>query len=82
MGPVVAGVIGARKPQFDIWGSTVNIASRMESCGEDDRIQVTGVVVDYLLQIGYTCQLRGEIDVKGLGPTETYWLLGSSQLGD
>lgn len=39
-GPVIAGVIGARKPQYDIWGNTVNVASRMESTGELGRIQV------------------------------------------
>lgn len=41
IGPVVAGVIGARKPQYDIWGNTVNVASRMDSTGVPDRIQVT-----------------------------------------
>lgn len=40
-GPVIAGVIGARKPQYDIWGNTVNVASRMESTGEMGKIQVT-----------------------------------------
>ena len=40
MGPVVAGVIGARKPQYDIWGNTVNVASRMDSTGVPERIQV------------------------------------------
>lgn len=40
-GPVVAGVIGARKPQYDIWGNTVNVASRMETTGELGKIQVT-----------------------------------------
>lgn len=43
MGPVVAGVIGARKPQYDIWGNTVNVSSRMDSTGVPDRIQVRGV---------------------------------------
>lgn len=40
IGPVVAGVIGARKPQYDIWGNTVNVASRMDSTGVPERIQV------------------------------------------
>lgn len=40
MGPVVSGVIGARKPQYDIWGNTVNVASRMDSTGVPERIQV------------------------------------------
>ena len=40
IGPVVAGVIGARKPQFDIWGNTVNVASRMDTTGKAEHIQV------------------------------------------
>lgn len=39
-GPVIAGVVGAQKPQYDIWGNAVNVASRMDSCGQMGRIQV------------------------------------------
>lgn len=46
IGPVVAGVIGARKPQYDIWGNTVNVSSRMDSTGVPDRIQVRPVTGD------------------------------------
>lgn len=46
MGPVVAGVIGARKPQYDIWGNAVNVASRMDSTGVPDYIQVKQAKID------------------------------------
>lgn len=56
IGPVVAGVIGARKPQYDIWGNTVNVASRMDSTGVPDRIQVSaGVSTPYLPHIRGLC---------------------------
>lgn len=48
IGPVVAGVIGARKPQYDIWGNTVNVASRMDSTGIPGATQCTQEVVDSL----------------------------------
>ncbi|NXT18556.1 ADCY7 cyclase, partial [Syrrhaptes paradoxus] len=47
-GPVIAGVIGARKPQYDIWGNTVNVASRMESTGELGKIQVNTSALECL----------------------------------
>ena len=76
VGPVVAGVIGARKPQFDIWGNTVNVASRMESSGAEAKIQVTGEVKKALEPAGYTFETRGTVDIKGKGKMETFWLLG------
>ncbi|XP_052094774.1 adenylate cyclase type 1-like [Mytilus californianus] len=75
IGPVVAGVIGARKPQYDIWGNTVNVASRMESTGKPDIIQVTEEVYN-LLKLKYVFQCRGKIKVKGKGEMLTYFLLG------
>lgn len=76
VGPVVAGVIGARKPQFDIWGNTVNVASRMESSGAPNRIQVTLDVKKNLEPKGYQFQSRGFINIKGKGQMETFWLNG------
>ncbi|XP_076034454.1 adenylate cyclase type 6-like isoform X2 [Oratosquilla oratoria] len=61
IGPVVAGVIGARKPQYDIWGNAVNVASRMDSTAELDKIQVTQEVYQILSKKGYPLTCRGTI---------------------
>ncbi|XP_067217239.1 adenylate cyclase type 6 isoform X2 [Linepithema humile] len=76
IGPVVAGVIGARKPQYDIWGNAVNVASRMDSTGVLDGIQVTQEVRDILVAKGYSLTCRGTIQVKGKGSMITYFLDG------
>ncbi|KAI1892211.1 hypothetical protein AGOR_G00130980 [Albula goreensis] len=74
MGPVVAGVIGARKPQYDIWGNTVNVASRMDSTGVPDRIQVTTDLYQVLASRDYQLECRGVVKVKGKGEMTTYFL--------
>ncbi|KAJ3593616.1 hypothetical protein NHX12_005950 [Muraenolepis orangiensis] len=73
-GPVIAGVIGARKPQYDIWGNTVNVASRMESTGEQGKIQVTEETSAMLQKLGYSCECRGLINVKGKGELKTFFV--------
>ncbi|XP_066886882.1 adenylate cyclase type 2 isoform X3 [Kogia breviceps] len=73
-GPVIAGVIGAQKPQYDIWGNTVNVASRMDSTGVLDKIQVTEETSLILQTLGYTCTCRGIINVKGKGDLKTYFV--------
>ncbi|XP_052403510.1 adenylate cyclase type 1-like [Carassius gibelio] len=78
VGPVVAGVIGARRPQYDIWGNTVNVASRMDSTGEPGKIQVTEEV-NRLLQSDYDLVCRGNVSVKGKGQMLTYFLEGKAQ---
>jgi class 3 adenylate cyclase len=73
IGPAIAGVIGERKFAYDIWGTTVNIASRMESHGLPDRVHVSKMVADRLAgQFNFIS--RGAIDVKGAGLMETFWL--------
>lgn len=76
VGPVVAGVIGAKKPHYDIWGNAVNVASRMDSTGEVERIQVTQEVYSILEPLGYPLECRGYITVKGKGDMLTYFLTG------
>ncbi|XP_032573813.1 adenylyl cyclase 78C isoform X2 [Drosophila sechellia] len=73
-GPLVSGVIGARKPVYDIWGNTVNVASRMDSTGENWRVQVPENTAELLCSRGYTCVKRGEIAVKGKGMMTTFYV--------
>jgi class 3 adenylate cyclase len=74
-GPVIAGVIGRHKFIYDLWGDTVNTASRMESHGIPDAIQVTRAVQEGL-RGQYRFEARGVIDVKGKGRMSTWLLLG------
>lgn len=75
-GPLVAGVVGRRKFQYDVWGDAVNVASRMESQGVPDRIQVTAATHD-LIGDKFDFNPRGAIDVKGKGEMETWFLMGA-----
>jgi len=79
-GPVVAGVIGKSKPFYDVWGETVNTASRMESQGIAGRIQITGTA-RAALGNDYSFEPRGDIPLKGLRKTETWWLTGRRPTG-
>uniref|UniRef100_A0A1B0D560 adenylate cyclase n=1 Tax=Phlebotomus papatasi TaxID=29031 RepID=A0A1B0D560_PHLPP len=73
-GPVIAGVIGAQKPQYDIWSNTVNVASRMDSCGIMGRLQTTEHTAKVLMTAGYACDCRGPTYVKGKGTLTTYFV--------
>lgn len=80
-GPITAGVIGARKPHYDIWGNTVNVASRMESTGRAGCIQVTEETCNILRNFGYNFEQRGLVAVKGKGQLMTYYLTGKGGPG-
>ncbi|XP_030777106.1 adenylate cyclase type 3 isoform X5 [Rhinopithecus roxellana] len=75
-GGVLAGVIGARKPHYDIWGNTVNVASRMESTGVMGNIQVVEETQVILREYGFRFVRRGPIFVKGKGELLTFFLKG------
>ncbi len=76
-GDAVAGVIGKKKFSYDLWGDTVNTASRMESHGEAGKIHVTEECFN-LLKHKFTFEERGEIEVKGKGVMRTWFLVGST----
>jgi len=74
-GPLVAGVIGRKKFTYDIWGDTVNVASRLESCAAPDSIQVSAATRGRLGS-AYCLQPQGRVQVKGKGATESFLLVG------
>jgi class 3 adenylate cyclase len=80
-GPVVAGVIGKKKFSYDLWGDTVNTASRMESHGAAGRIHVTETTYDQLCK-SFEFEERGVIDIKDKGEMRTYFLSGRRSSGD
>jgi adenylate cyclase len=74
IGSVTAGVIGAKKFSYDVWGDAVNIASRMESSGEAGKIQVSEEFYNYIKD-EYDCLHRGKMEIKGKGLMDLYFLI-------
>ncbi|MBV9353550.1 MAG: adenylate/guanylate cyclase domain-containing protein, partial [Mycobacterium sp.] len=75
-GPVVAGVVGARRFFYDVWGDAVNVASRMQSTDHEGRIQVPHDVYERLKH-DFLFEERGDVEVKGKGVMRTWYLVGT-----
>jgi class 3 adenylate cyclase len=81
VGPVVAGVVGRKKYAYDIWGSTVNIASRMESNGEPGKVNISAATYE-LIKDKYKCIYRGKLYAKNVGDIDMYFVQGEILLPD
>lgn len=75
-GEMISGVIGKKKFAYDLWGDTVNTASRMESHGEEGCIQITRATYE-LIKDDFICEPKGFINIKGKGEMEIWHVLGS-----
>ncbi|GAB2484928.1 hypothetical protein GCM10027164_12790 [Algoriphagus taiwanensis] len=72
-GPIVAGIVGVKKWQYDIWGDTVNIASRMESNSQEGKINISGKTYE-IIKDEFDCEYRGSIEIKNRGIWDMYFL--------
>jgi adenylate cyclase len=77
IGPIVAGVVGKKKYAYDIWGDTVNIASRMESSSEPGRVNISSSLHN-IVEDHYTCLYRGKILAKNIGEIDMYFVQSSN----
>ncbi|MHA6248227.1 adenylate/guanylate cyclase domain-containing protein [Pontibacter sp. CAU 1760] len=74
-GPVVAGIVGTTKFAYDIWGDTVNTAARMESCGEEGKVNISGATYE-IIKDDFQCTYRGRVDAKNKGEIDMYFVEG------
>jgi len=73
-GPVVAGIVGTKKFAYDVWGDTVNLASRMESSGEVGRVNISATTYE-LVKDSIPCEYRGKVSAKNKGEIDMYFVV-------
>ena len=80
-GAVVAGIVGKNKYAYDVWGDTVNIASRLESSGEVNRVNISAYTYD-LVRDKFECGYRGRLAAKGKGEIDMYFVLSENKASE